>query len=349
MNDSQNAKQTVWIGLDVDSKYVVAAIDEPWVSGPQRIAPRFLPTQSFVRSEKGMKEMLSWARKNAGNEVQHRVIMESTGSYSEDVHRWLWKVAPETGPAITNPKIMKDFLKSLDPRTKSDRVDSQGIARFGADRSPSPTPLLSEKDLKLRGLMRTRELLIGDRDGLANRLRTTRDKTCRSILESAIKDLQKRIDQALRKARQLVERDEQKKRDFNRLVEVFAVGEITALVILAELGDLRRFKSAGHLASYCGLTPKVEGSGEKNKIPRVSKFGNHSIRRALYMSALVVIRHRCTDLADWYARAVERGMHSMKAIVHLMRKLLDRMYLMITTDRRYERYPQKCAQGVVNK
>jgi transposase len=340
MSNSQVTTKTAWIGLDVDSKRVVAAVDKPLEAG-RRVAPRELPTNSFERSKEGIKQLLAWATAVAGTDVALRIVMESTGFYSADVNQWLCEVAPETEPAVVNPKFMKDFLSSLDPRTKNDRVDSQGIARFGTDRSPRATPPLSEAENRLRELMRLREFLVQERDALSNRLASTRSKETRVLAEKTVKDLDRRIEQTLKKALAVARKDAQKAADLSRLMEIFGVGEIIALTVLAEVGDLRRFKTTGQLANYCGLTPKTSESGEGARRQRMSKIGNSSVRRVLFMAASVNVAHNKTDMADWYRAAVARGMQPIKAMVRLMRKILDRMHLMITTSVPYERHPSK--------
>lgn len=340
MSSSEVRIGTAWIGLDVDSKRVVAAVDKPLAPG-DRMSPRELPTKSFERSREGMEQLVAWATTVAGNDVALRIVMESTGIYSVEANVWLCEIAPETAPAVVNPKVMKDFLTSLDPRTKNDRVDSQGIARFGTDRTPEATPPLSETDYRLRDLMRLRESFVQQRDALSNRLASIRGKEARALAEKAIKDLDRKVDQAQAKAEALVKKDPQKQADFYRMMEVFGVAEIVALTILAELGDLRRFKTAAQLANYCGLTPKTSESGEGAKRQQMSKIGNASVRRVLFMAAKVNVMHKKTDMADWYTAAVERGMHTMKALIRLMRKVLDRIYLMVTTTVKYERRPSK--------
>lgn len=340
MSSSELTMRTAWIGLDVDSKRVVAAVDKPL--GPaERVPPRELPTKSFERSRQGMEQLFAWATSVAGNQAALRVVMESTGIYSVETNQWLCEIAPQTAPAVVNPKIMKDFLASLDPRTKNDRVDSQGIARFGTDRSPNPTPPLSEAERGLRDLMRLREFMVQQRDALSNRLSSIQGKEALVLAEKAVRDLDRKISQALEKALSVVRKNAQKAADLRRLMEIFGVAEITAITVLAELGDLRRFKSAAQLANYCGLTPKTSESGEGAKRQRMSKIGNSSVRRVLYMAATVNVSHNKTDMADWYRAAVARGMHPINALVRLMRKLLDRMHLMITTTIRYERRPSK--------
>lgn len=63
-----------------------------------------------------------------------------------------------------------------------------------------------------------------------------------------------------------------------KLMTIPCVGEFTALVMRAEIGDIRRFASARHLVSYCGLCPTLSMSAGKGKSGRLSKACNHALR-----------------------------------------------------------------------
>jgi len=63
------------------------------------------------------------------------------------------------------------------------------------------------------------------------------------------------------------------------------VGEFTALVMVAEIGDISRFASARKLASWAGLTPTVRGSDLKVRYGHISKQGSAWLR---FSSALAV-------------------------------------------------------------
>ena len=60
---------------------------------------------------------------------------------------------------------------------------------------------------------------------------------------------------------------------------------MTAILILAELHDFRRFQSPGALMAYLGLVPGEDSTGEKHRRGRITKAGNSLVRRLLVEAA----------------------------------------------------------------
>ena len=76
------------------------------------------------------------------------------------------------------------------------------------------------------------------------------------------------------------------------LCSIPGIGKVTARKILAELPDVACFKSARQAAAYAGLSPRRHESGKTvHRKGRLSKVGNAGLRKALYMPALVAIKH----------------------------------------------------------
>jgi len=101
------------------------------------------------------------------------------------------------------------------------------------------------------------------------------------------------------------------------------VGEFTALVMLAEIGDITRFGSARKLASWAGLTPTVRGSDLKIRHGHISKQGSAWLRWAMNQAAQTA--KRSPDFAASYAAlAKKRGKHI--AAIAIARKLLTRAW-----------------------
>ena len=99
------------------------------------------------------------------------------------------------------------------------------------------------------------------------------------------------------------------------------VGDFTALVILAEIGDVSRFTSARKLAAWAGLTPTVRGSDRTVRHGRISKQGPAWLRRALGQAAQTAKLH--PGFAPAYqAIATRRG--KQIATTAIARKLLTR-------------------------
>jgi transposase len=101
------------------------------------------------------------------------------------------------------------------------------------------------------------------------------------------------------------------------------VGEFTALVMVAEIGDISRFGSARKLASWAGLTPTVRGSDLKVRHGNISKQGSVWLRWAMNQAAQTA--KRSPDFAASYAAiATRRG--KKVATIAIARKLVTRAW-----------------------
>src|SRR5215469_12249052 len=106
------------------------------------------------------------------------------------------------------------------------------------------------------------------------------------------------------------------------------VGEFTALVMPAEIGDITRFGGARKLASWAGLTPTVRGSDRTVRHGHISKQGSAWLRWALNQAAQTA--KRSPDFAASYAAiATRRGKKT--ATIAIARKLLTRAYHLLAS------------------
>lgn len=108
------------------------------------------------------------------------------------------------------------------------------------------------------------------------------------------------------------------------------VGEITAMTVLAELGDVDRFKSRASVAHYAGLTPIVRSSNEKTWQGGISRRGSSHLRHVLVEAAWTSIT-RVPHYRHQYERVkARRG--SQVAIVGVARQMLEDMFTMLKKD-----------------
>jgi transposase len=105
------------------------------------------------------------------------------------------------------------------------------------------------------------------------------------------------------------------------------IGPFTALVILAETGDVARFGSAGKLAAWAGLTPTVRGSDRTVRHGHISKQGSAWLRWILCEAAQTAKRSP-QFAASYQAIAARRG--KKIATTAIARKLLTRAYHLLT-------------------
>jgi transposase len=119
-----------------------------------------------------------------------------------------------------------------------------------------------------------------------------------------------------------------------KLMEIPGISYYSALMIMAEIGDIGRFSSSKKLCSYAGLVPSTYQSGETVRHGRITKQGSRWMRRVLIQSANVAIRYD-KILGGFYKR-IERKKGHNKAIVATARKMLKYIYIMLTLGINYE-------------
>ena len=103
------------------------------------------------------------------------------------------------------------------------------------------------------------------------------------------------------------------------LCAIPGIGVITAMELLTELGDIRRFRRADRLAAYVGLTPSQYSSGERLRMGHITRSGNGSVRGMLVEAAWILIG-KDVRMKQVYERLKHRG--GKRAIVAVARRLL---------------------------
>ncbi len=94
--------------------------------------------------------------------------------------------------------------------------------------------------------------------------------------------------------------------DYARLQQIPGVGPINALTILAEAGDLRRFRHHRQFLKFCGFDLATHQSGQFRGQTKLSKYGNARLRRTFWMAGQVAIRQRENAFRDKYRRYIAR-------------------------------------------
>lgn len=118
------------------------------------------------------------------------------------------------------------------------------------------------------------------------------------------------------------------------LKSVSGIGITTAMVFLTELDDITRFKNLDHLASYVGLIPGEDSSGEKEFHTGVSKRHNANLRYLLIESSWIAVRKDPALLMS-YTELTKR-MPKNQAIIRIARKLLSRILYVLKNQCYYE-------------
>jgi transposase len=116
------------------------------------------------------------------------------------------------------------------------------------------------------------------------------------------------------------------------------VGPILSAVLALEIGDVARFPSAEHLASYAGLVPRISSSGGRTRMGQVGGNVNRMLKWAFVEAAnLVVLQQRRLDRSHafrLYQRIHSRKNHQ-KAIVAVARHFAEAAYWVLRKQEAY--------------
>ena len=300
-----------------------------------RVTPGSKPLyRRFDNTAAGHQQLLAWlATQGVG---QLHVCLEATGTYSDALALCLHQAGYRV--SLVNPLRIKRYGESELRRIKTDKSDAALIARFCLTQHPDPwTPLAPERQ-ELRDLVRSLQDVKQMAQQERNRRKsgshtptvtaaTTRILAC---LDHEQATLEKAIVQHIRAHKTLAA-------DYALLLSIVSIGPKTAALLLAELGDLRRFANVRELVAYVGLCPRLCDSGSSLHGPTpLTKRGNAAVRCALYFPAMNAVRFN-PFLKPFYARLLATGKPKMVALCAVMRKLLHLAYGVLRSGKPFER------------
>ena len=116
------------------------------------------------------------------------------------------------------------------------------------------------------------------------------------------------------------------------LTDLHGIGPSGAARLIGDIGDIRRFRTAAHFASWNGTAPLEASSGDQRR-HRLSRAGNRRINRVLHIMAVVQLRHDTPGRA-YYRRRLAEGKTTMEALRALKRHLSDVVYKQMLHDAR---------------
>jgi len=285
----------------------------------------------------------------------------------ETIGNWYWITdeieAAGMVPRLVNARRAKLMSGSIN---KTDKLDARGMNRL--QRSGTlPTVWIPPRELRdARELPRTRMVLVRQRTKLKNRIHANLAKyglktggvtdlfgvRGRRILAQCLEELPSQTRYATQSLIEELDHLQARIKEFEgRMGELFGemrdlelirtlpgVAFILGVVILTEVGDVERFPSSSHLASYSGMTPRVHASGGHVRYGRTRPDVNHYLKWAYAEAANVSMMHRRRHpqrhVSRLYERVKRRRGHP-KAIGAVGRHLAEATYWMLKKQEPY--------------
>lgn len=252
------------------------------------------------------------------------IVLEASGGLQRELVAQL--SAAHLPVAVVNPRQVRDFAKATGRLAKTDRIDAQILARFGAAVKPALRPLPDETAQAFTDLLTRRRQLVEMLTMEKLRLKQSVPGEVRKDIKTHMEWLSNRLKATDQGLRQAVEASSvwQAKRDL--LSDVVGLGDVSVFTLLGslpELGELDRKQ----IAALVGVAPLNRDSGTLRGRRRVWG-GRAVVRSVLYMATLAAIRHN-PRIRAFNDQLRARGKAAKVAIVACMRKLLTILNAMI--------------------
>jgi transposase len=312
---SSNRPSAAWVGMDISKPFFDVALwgDQPFSA---------MALARFPRTLGGAAACVAWLRQQSRDVAG--LVMEWTGSYSRELAEWLQPLQPEWAICLVNPALVRSFGRSYGLRNKTDQVDARLLALYGQERRPQGWSQPEQDQDQLRSLFRTRakleRILVSLRCRRGECLNPARAAT--EAQSAVIEALTIQIKALEKAAKDLMWGHPRMKQDLDLLLSIPGVGPITAMAVLAEAGDLRRFRRGRQLTAFLGVSPRRRQSGTSvNGRTRMCRIGGQFARPVLYMSAVAASAHK-SALSAFYRRLVGQGKAPRAALGAVMRKML---------------------------
>lgn len=276
---------------------------------------------------KGFAALLMWLRSRHVEPGQVHVVMEATGVYHESAALCFSDAGLRV--SVINPAQMRHYAQGLAVYTKTDKVDSLVIARYGAMVQPPAWQAPAPNVRQLKALVARLQALQADEQRELNRREKTRVACEGELVEQSLQRHLTYIGQEIQRVQQAIgehiDKDPDLKTDYKLLVSIPAVGDKTAIHMLSIM-HCHHFDSAEQLAAFLGLYPVQQESGSSvHKRSRMAKNGNGKVRAVLYMASLSATRCNAQTQA-LYTRLCAKAKPKMVALGAVMRKLVHQCF-----------------------
>jgi transposase len=266
------------------------------------------------------------------------VLLEACGS----AHHW-GREAARCGHQVKllHPAAVARYRDG----NKTDRADAKALLEAARNQDLTPVPVKSVEQQAVVALHRIRQGYLRTRTARINALRghlrelghpiplgarrVTLDAQNALADEAVPEFLKHALFELIAEIRSLEEKAESVRTsltsllhempDAQRLMTVPGVGVLTATAMVACVGDIHRFRSGRHFASWLGLTPREHSSGASRRLGSITRKGTSYLRMLLIHGARSALRaggvsDRPDDLRAWAGEVALRHCHNVAAV-----------------------------------
>jgi transposase len=307
MTNLKKSKTNVNVGIDVGKWFLDVCLYEKDLHWQVENNPE------------GVRKLLG----RLGRYQVERLVMEATGRYQLLLAEQAFKKGLPV--CIVKPLAVRRYAQALGKLAKTDKIDAQVIAEFGARVEPIITLAKSKNLMLIKDLLSRRRQLVNMRTKELNRVKImgkALEVSCKRIirtLDLEIARMEKQLDR-------LIENESEWAEKKALLKTAPGIGDTMVYTLLADLPELGTMTNK-QAAALVGVAPMNRDSG-KMKGKRRIQGGRYSVRTTLYMATLSATL--CNPIIkEFYQRLTAQGKHNKVALTACMRKFIVMLNAMV--------------------
>ena len=324
------------VGIDVAQKELVVTLGRM----VEDFSIELFAYKVFRNSDSGFKSLIEWTNKLTDSTIAVRYVMEATGVYHQKFAYFL--ADNKCQVSIVLPNKISNYMRTLELKTITDKSCSQAITQFGLERRLDNWYKPKNIYKQLQQLTRERDQIVQERSIVKNQIHA--EKTEAEPNQKSMERMQARIRFLNLQEKEIkndisciVEKDTDLKQVINRITSIPGVGNLTAVIVLAETNGFELIRNKSQLSSYAGLDVKEKQSGTSVKgKPRISKKGNRNLRKSMHLPGLSAVKWD-ENFRDIYARLISKHGIKIKALVAIQRKILELIYILFKNETVYDK------------
>lgn len=286
----------------------------------------------------GFQKFHQWIEDRRTTEVPVRLTVEATGVYYEQLVHYFHQNTDYL-ISVVLPNKSSAYMKSLNLKSKTDKIDAQALGRLGIERNLDCWQPISPEILTIRQLCRERVRLLEQKTVVQNQLHALKcsfdpNEATLKRMQEMINFIKATIKSVEKDLKTRVNSDADLKERVENICTVKGLRMLTVITVIAETNGFKLFKNRAQVVSYAGYDVVENQSGKKSGKTRISKKGNKYIRRALHFPAITAVKHE-PEFKQLQERVFDRTRIPMKGYVAVQRKLLLLIYTLFKKNEAY--------------
>lgn len=331
-----------YIGMDIHKQFTVAIAKDK--------EGNLLAEDKFDNSRTNFHEFLRDFKQE-----ETEIVMESTSVW-EPIYDLIEDM--KYSVKLANPFKTRAIAEA---RIKTDKVDAETLCDLLRANLIAESYIPSKEVRELRDIIRARKSLVQGKVKTKNKIQAILIKTglklpyktlCKSSMAWIVEEIETKhfnmkyitashinlLEQYNLEIQKIDERLAEialKDNQVQLLKTIPGIGNIIALTIIAEIGDINRFESSQKLSSYAGLVPGIRQSGNTLKFGRLIKQSNKDLKTCFIEASWVLVRTKEASRFKWFYGNLSKKKGKQKAICAVARKLCCVVYAMLKKNQTF--------------